>query len=123
MKNPQHIPLWSRALRVVLVIALLTIAPLYERAHIMPDMAQTSMQPMAHDASTGPMAKHPPAAQGAHDAACRILCFGWVQRALPNRSDGLTTRVILVLTPAVIAVLDGITPAPSDQPPKPTRFV
>ena len=107
---------------MVVVLALLAIAPMYERGHVMPDMGV--MHGVALDGS-GQMADmtalHGLAKPGAHDAACRILCFGWVELATPAPPQGISTKVALVLTPAAVALPHGITTAPRDPPPKRRR--
>jgi hypothetical protein len=126
MKDSRPIPIWSHALRVVLVLALLAIAPLYETAHAMRPMAEMSVtmpDMTAQSAGTQTIADGRTASHQAHDAACRILCFGWVVSLVPVRPEGLTTKLALVLTPTVIALLESISPAPSDHPPKLVRFV
>lgn len=126
MTHPRPVPVWSHALRLVLVLALLAIAPLYETAHAMQPMAKMSVtmpDMMAHTEGTEPMADGRAASHQAHDAACRILCFGWVVSSVPVRPEGLTTKLALVLTPTVIPLPDSISPAPSDHPPKLARFV
>lgn len=116
----------SLALRGLLVVAMLAIAPLYESAHAMtvtttthaamPDMA-------AHDMSAGSMQHQTQAAHSSHDAACRILCFGWVEAVTPERGGSLVPEVAVILTPAAVPLLDGIVPAPSGHPPKLVRLV
>ena len=126
MRDPRPIPIWSHALRVVLVLALLATAPLYETAHAMQPIAEmsVSMPDMtAQSEGTEPMADGRTASHQAHDVACRMLCFGWVVSSVPVRPEGLTTKSALILTPTVIALLGSISPAPSDHPPKRARFV
>ncbi len=126
MTNPRPIPIWSHAVRVVLVLALLAIAPLYEAAHAMPTAAAMSATMPDMTAQTGvaePMADGKGTSHKAHDAACRILCFGWVVSSVPTRPEGLVTKLTLVLTPTVIALPESITSAPNDHPPKRARFV
>ena len=109
-----------------LVLALLAIAPLYETAHAMQPMAEMSLKMpdmTALSAGNEPMADGRTVSHQAHDAACRILCFGWVEGSVPVRPEGLTTKLALVLSPTVIALPDSISPAPSDHPPKLARFV
>ncbi len=123
--------IWSHALRVVLVLALLAIAPLYETAHAMPvsatmpvsaAMSITMPDMIGQSEGVAPKADGRVASRQAHDAACRILCFGWVVTALPTRPAGLITKAALLLSPAVIALPDSLTPAPGDHPPKPAHF-
>ena len=118
--------LWSLALRGLLVVALLAIAPLYESAHAMTMAAstQTAMPDMsAQDMPAGSMPHQMPASHLNHDAACRILCFGWVETAISERREGQMTEIAVVLIPAPASLLDGIEPAPSRHPPKPASFV
>ena len=121
----------SLGLRGLLVVALLAIAPLYETAHAMgvaagpgdsmPLRAAQDMagQVMLADAMTHQMA----AAHSSHDAACRILCFGWVEAVTPERGGSLVPEVAVILTPAAVPLLDGIVPAPSGHPPKSASLV
>ena len=121
----------SLGLRGLLVVALLAIAPLYETAHAMgvaagpgdsmPLRAAQDMagQVMLADAMTHQMA----ASHSSHDAACRILCFGWVEAVTSARYAGQMTEIAVVLTPAPASLLDGIVPAPSGHPPKRARLV
>lgn len=126
MQHPHPLARWSHALRVVLVLALLAIAPLYERGHVMPGMGM--MHGMAMD-DTGMMAGHGtaghdgPAKSGPHDAACRIMCFGWVELATPARPHGLPVSAVMVIAPAAVALPAGITPSPTPPPPKSVSFV
>ena len=118
--------LWSRVLRGLLVVALLAIAPLYESAHAMTvaasaDAAMPEMS--AQDMSAGPMPHQMPASHMNHDAACRILCFGWIETATSERHEGQMTEIAVVLIPAPGSRLDGIEPDPSRHPPKSARFV
>lgn len=113
----------SYVLRGLLVLALLAIAPLYETAHAMtvtgatheamPDMSvqKMSVGPMAHQSHFN------------HDAACRILCFGWVEAFAPERHAGQMTEIAVVLAPAQEPLRVGFEPAPSRHPPKPASFV
>ena len=126
MKDSRPFLIWSHALRVMLVLALLAIAPLYETAHALQPMAEMSVtmpDMTAQSEGTEHMADGRKASHLAHDAACRILCFGWVVGLVPVRPEGLTTKLALVLTPTVIALLGSISPAPSDHPPKLARFI
>lgn len=117
---------WSFTLRGLLVMALLAIAPLYESAHAM-TVAVTTHEAMpdmsAHDMSAGTLPHQMPASHLNHDAACRILCFGWVEAATPQRHEGQMTEIAVVLAPAPASLLDGIEPAPSGHPPKFASFV
>lgn len=111
---------------MVLVLALLAIAPLCETVHAVPAMAAMSatMPDMtAQSEGTAPLADGRVTSHQAHGAACGILCFGWVVNSVPTRPEGLITKVTVALTPAVIGLLDSIIFAPSDHPPKLTRFV
>ena len=126
MINPHLSRLLSLALCMGLVVALLAIAPFYETAHAIPAMADTSatMPGMSsHDAVVGPMSEPIPASHDIHGTACRILCFGWVNVAVPARSDGQAAVMAAVVTPAIVPLFDGITPAPGGHPPKLARFV
>ena len=119
MIKPRPSLIWSHALRVVLVLALLAIAPPYETAHalqpvaamsvIMPGMTAPSDDPGTR--GNGKAASHQ-----VHDAACRILCFGWLVNAVPTRPAGLITKVALLLFPSVMALPDSLTPAPAFLP-------
>ncbi len=116
----------SYVLRGLLVLALLAIAPLYETAHAMTvtgatheEMPDTSVQEM----SAAPMAHQMPASHINHDAACRILCFGWVEAFAPERHAGQMTEIAVVLGPAQEPLRVGFEPAPSRHPPKPPSFV
>ena len=117
---------WSLALRGLLVVALLAIAPLYESAHAMTVAASThaAMPEMpTQDMSAGAGSQQMPASHMNHDAACRILCFGWVETATSERHEGQMTEIAVVLIPAPASLLDGIEPAPSRHPPKSASFV
>lgn len=114
----------SFVLRGLLVLALLAIAPLYEIAHAM-TVASThdAMSDMtAHDMTDASMPHQMPASHVNHDAACRILCFGWVEAIAPERHEGQITEIAEVLTPAEAPLLAGFEPAPSRHPPKPASF-
>ena len=116
----------SLVLRGLLVLALLAIAPLYESAHAIAaaDTTHEVMPAMpAHEMSAGSMAHQMPASHINHDAACRILCFGWVEAIAPERHAGQMTEIAVVLIPAPASLLDGIEPAPSGHPPKSARLV
>ena len=116
----------SLVLRGLLVLVLLAIAPVYESAHAM-TVAPTTQAAMpgmsAHDMSMGSMLQQMPASHINHAAACRILCFGWVEAVKPARYQGQMTEVAVVLTPAPASLLDGIEPTPTGHPPKPASFV
>jgi hypothetical protein len=118
--------LWSLVLRGLLVVALLAIAPLYESAHAITVAASTqdAMPDMsAHDMSVGSMHHQGPASHINHDAACRILCFGWVEATAPGRHQEQMTEIAVVLTPAQDPLRVGFEPSPSGHPPKLARFV
>lgn len=126
MLNPHLSRLLALALCLGLVVALLAIAPFYATAHAMPAVvAKSATMPgmSAHVAVAGPMAEPIPASHGIHDTACRILCFGWVNVAVPARSDGQAAVMAAVLTPATVPLFDGIAPAPGGHPPKSARIV
>ena len=113
-------------LRGLLVLALLGIAPLYESAHAMTVTGTTheAMADMsAQDMSAGSMAHQMPASHINHDAACRILCFGWVEAIAPERYAGQMTEIAVVLAPAQDPLRVGFEPAPSRHPPKSASFV
>ena len=115
----------SLTLRGLLMVALLAIAPLYETAHAMagPTEAAHAMSQMsAHDMTGADM----PMTSGSHDshgAACRLLCFAWVDTATAGRPVGKFSQVTLALIPATAGHLDGIAPAPGRHPPRPFSFV
>jgi hypothetical protein len=119
MSLPRPARLLPFALRLTLVLALLALAPFAEAAHVTGGMAQTAAAPhhMAHLAAA-PMPHQAPAGHDSHDLACRILCLGWVEAALPDRAPGRATGLVLVLAPAVLALRDGIVPPPGGHPPK-----
>ena len=115
----------SLALRGLLVVALLAIAPLYEKAHAMAApmgtdeaMVHMSRYGIISSAMTGQM----PASHSHFDAGCRILCYGWVEAALPVRSEGRSSLIAVTLAPAHSEMRDGIMPAPIRHPPKPVSF-
>ena len=126
MQTIRPFSVWSLVLRGLLVVALLAIAPLYESAHAvtvevstheaMPDMS-------GHDMSAGSMPHQMPASHMNHDAACRVLCFGWVEAMKPERHAGQMTEIAVVLTPAQDPLRVGFEPAPSGHPPKSASFV
>ena len=113
-------------LRGLLVIAVLAIAPLYETEHAMTDAPRTmEMMPhmSAHEMSGGMTMDKVPPSHASHNAACRILCFGWVDSLVLQRPEGPVTGVALILLPAPAALLHGIAPSPNGHPPKQLRFV
>ena len=126
MLNPHLSRLLALALCLGLVVALLAIAPFYATAQVLPAVADTSatMPGMAaHAAVAGPLSEPVPLSHGSHGAACRILCFGWVNVAVPARSDGQAAAIAAVVTPATVPLFDGIAPAPGGHPPKSARCV
>ena len=115
----------SVALRGLLLLTLLAIAPLYETGHVMAgptEAAQTMSQMAAHDVTAADM----PAASGSHDshgAKCRLLCFGWVDTATVDRPGGKASEITLTLLPSPADLLEGIAPAPCRHPPRDHSFV
>lgn len=126
MKTHRLVSSLSYVLRGLLVLALLAIAPLYESAHAMTVTASTreAMSDMSvQNMSAGSLAHQMPASHINHDAACRILCFGWVEAIAPERHAGQMTEIAVVLAPAQEPLRVGFEPAPSRHPPKPPSFV
>ena len=127
----------SLVLRGLLLVALLSIAPLYKLTYAGADggMAAISAQnmPAPHMPAQGMAgqdksgheiaAGHSPASHGGLDVGCRILCFGWVEAPVSARQDGQISVINLTLLPAVAARLNGIAPAPNRHPPKPLPVV
>ena len=117
---------WLLVLRGLPVVALLAIAPLYESAHAMTAAARThAAMPdiSAQDMAAGSTPHQMPASHLNHDAACRILCFSWVEAMKPERDAGQMTEIAVVLTPAQEPLRAGFEPAPSGHSPKPASFV
>ena len=107
------------ALRGVVLVAVLALSPLYLTAHAMPQTDAAMPEMMAQHAS--PATGNLPTLHGNHDAACRIFCFGWVDAALPARSeDGLNLDAAVA---ELAARQDGIAPVPCGHPPKPPGIV
>lgn len=119
----------SLALRGLLVVALLAIAPLYEKAHaIGPPMGtgdamlHMSRHGMSHDMHFSAMTGQMPASHSHFDEGCRILCYGWVENAQLVRPEGQSSEIAVALAPAHSEMPDGITPPPIRHPPKPASF-
>ncbi len=128
MRNLRALTWLSFALRGLLVMAVLAIAPLYETAHPMTDAAGTmAMMPQmaAHDMTMSAAAQpeQMPASHASLGAACRILCFGWVEAPAIERQEGPVFEIALVLAPSPSALLVGIAPPPNGHPPKSASFV
>jgi hypothetical protein len=111
------------ALRLLLVVALLAIAPVYERAHAMAGAVDAASHMAGHDLSAGHGSGRMPSSDGHEDAGCRILCLGWVEAMAPERSPGQVTEITLALAPAAAPLRDGIAPDPFFHPPKSASFV
>lgn len=119
----------SLALRGLLVVALLAIAPLYEKAHAMDApmgmgeaMVHISSHDMSVDMRSSAMTGQMPASHGHFDAGCRILCYGWVENAHLVRPEGQSSEIAVTLAPAHSEMRDGIMPPPIRHPPKPASF-
>ncbi len=123
MRSLRALTSLSLALRGLILIAVLAIAPLYETAHAMTETAgaMDAMPHMAaHDMSGASMANPVPAS---HAAACRILCFGWVETLVPARLEGPVSEIALIPLAPASPLLHGIVPVPNGHPPKRASFV
>lgn len=113
--------LLSIMLCAVLASALLMIAPFYERQHVMSGVeggsAMAQAMPM-HEAM--PLQ---PLSHGSHEAACRILCFGWTEATTPERQEGQAIEIASVFGGDPVPLFEGISPPPNGHPPKPAPFV
>lgn len=126
MRSLRALTSLSLALRGLILIAVLAIAPLYETAHAMTETAgaMDAMPHMAaHDMSGASMANPVPASHAGHAAACRILCFGWVETLVPARLEGPVSEIALIPLAPASPLLHGIVPVPNGHPPKRASFV